>query len=77
MIKLIESLSLKKNDVVLFEVDKNEKTRNIHGIICDLSRELKFRIFGIVVPKGITMKVLSKERKIKLKQMLEESLKED
>jgi len=77
MIDLIKNLKLKKNDVLLFKIDKNERARNIHRIISDLSRELKFRIFGIFIRDKIDIEVLTRDSKIKLKKMLEESLKEE
>lgn len=76
MIDLIENLNLKENDVILVKVDKNEDIKKLRRLLSNLSKDLKLRFFGIIIPKESNLTVLSRREKIELKELLEKSLKE-
>jgi len=77
MIEQIKRLYLQENDIVIVSIPKDESIENAMRKLKDISNQIGIHFYAMIISEGTEFKIMSKVGKIKLKGMLEKSLKED
>lgn len=77
MIEQIKRLNLKENDVLIVTIPKGESTEKTMRQLKKISDETGINFYAIIINEGTEFKIMSKTGKIKLKGMLEKSLREE